>query len=139
MSPQRIQRQRTRGWRTPMCSCGCGEPARYVGRPTVFGNPWSVVGAGTEPGMFGGREQVYTVEGPGQYFRGTYDRDQAASIAVDFYRRWLNIWPTEFKGAPEPLDANCGLRLLRGHDLMCWCPPGPCHADVLLKLANGEA
>jgi hypothetical protein len=26
---------------------------------------------------------------------------------------------------------------LRGHDLACWCPPGqPCHADMLLELAN---
>lgn len=26
---------------------------------------------------------------------------------------------------------------LRGHDLACWCKPGaPCHADVLLELAN---
>lgn len=29
------------------------------------------------------------------------------------------------------------LHLLRGHDLCCWCKPGqPCHADVLLRLAN---
>lgn len=27
---------------------------------------------------------------------------------------------------------------LRGKDLICWCPlDRPCHADVLLKLANG--
>jgi hypothetical protein len=26
---------------------------------------------------------------------------------------------------------------LRGHDLVCWCPlDQPCHADVLLDLAN---
>lgn len=26
---------------------------------------------------------------------------------------------------------------LRGHDLACWCPlDKPCHADVLLELAN---
>lgn len=26
---------------------------------------------------------------------------------------------------------------LRGHDLACWCPlEQPCHADVLLELAN---
>ena len=26
---------------------------------------------------------------------------------------------------------------LRGHDLVCWCPPDePCHADVWLELAN---
>ncbi len=28
---------------------------------------------------------------------------------------------------------------LRGRDLACWCPIGePCHADVLLDLANGS-
>ena len=28
-------------------------------------------------------------------------------------------------------------RLLAGHDLVCWCPEEePCHADVLLELAN---
>jgi hypothetical protein len=33
---------------------------------------------------------------------------------------------------------------LRGHDLACWCPlvdadgnHVPCHADILLELANG--
>jgi hypothetical protein len=26
---------------------------------------------------------------------------------------------------------------IRGHDLACWCPlDHPCHADVLLELAN---
>ena len=29
-------------------------------------------------------------------------------------------------------------RVLAGHDLACWCPlDQPCHADVLLELANG--
>lgn len=28
-------------------------------------------------------------------------------------------------------------KFLRGKNLACWCKPGqPCHADVLLKLAN---
>jgi hypothetical protein len=28
-------------------------------------------------------------------------------------------------------------RILRGHDLTCWCPlDQPCHADVLVELAN---
>lgn len=26
---------------------------------------------------------------------------------------------------------------LRGKNLICWCAPEPCHADVLLALANG--
>ena len=25
---------------------------------------------------------------------------------------------------------------LTGHDLICWCAPLPCHADILLILAN---
>ena len=28
------------------------------------------------------------------------------------------------------------LELLRGKDLVCWCAPLPCHADILLELAN---
>ena len=29
---------------------------------------------------------------------------------------------------------------LRGRDLVCWCPlDQPCHADVLLEVANQEA
>ena len=28
---------------------------------------------------------------------------------------------------------------LRGKDLVCWCPLGqPCHADVLLEVANAD-
>lgn len=26
---------------------------------------------------------------------------------------------------------------LKGKDLVCWCAPEACHADVLLELANG--
>ena len=38
---------------------------------------------------------------------------------------------------------NDGVQLdleeLRGKDLVCWCAPLPCHADILLDLANQEA
>lgn len=26
---------------------------------------------------------------------------------------------------------------LKGKDLVCWCAPRPCHADILLEIANG--
>lgn len=30
-------------------------------------------------------------------------------------------------------------RELKGKNLMCWCPLGePCHADILLQIANSE-
>lgn len=32
------------------------------------------------------------------------------------------------------------ISVLRGKSLACWCKPGePCHADVLLELANEDA
>ncbi len=27
---------------------------------------------------------------------------------------------------------------LAGKDLVCWCAPNPCHADVLLEIANAN-
>ena len=46
--------------------------------------------------------------------------------AVQLYRLWL---------PGSPLLADIGE--LTGHDLMCFCPPDqPCHADVLLEVAN---
>lgn len=34
---------------------------------------------------------------------------------------------------------NLDLEGLRGKNLACWCPlDQPCHADILLRLANGE-
>lgn len=27
---------------------------------------------------------------------------------------------------------------LRGKDLVCWCAPRPCHADILLELVNAD-
>jgi len=28
---------------------------------------------------------------------------------------------------------------LKGKDLVCWCSPKLCHADILLKIANGDS
>lgn len=50
--------------------------------------------------------------------------------AVASYRRDLKAGKLRVNAA----DARCELR---GHDLACWCSlDGPCHADVLLKVAN---
>ena len=51
-----------------------------------------------------------------------------ATTAVELYRMFLSI-------PGNPLMAL--LPELTGHDLMCFCPPDqPCHADLLLELAN---
>ena len=45
------------------------------------------------------------------------------------YRKWLLAQPELVERAR---------RELRGRDLECWCAPLPCHADVLLEIANSE-
>lgn len=35
-------------------------------------------------------------------------------------------------------DLMAALAELKGRDLSCWCAPLPCHADVLLRLANSQ-
>jgi len=44
----------------------------------------------------------------------------------------------EYMARPEQADLVAEVRReLRGKDLACWCPlDQPCHADVLLKIAN---
>lgn len=67
----------------------------YVGRPTIWGNPFKA-------GRDGTREEV-----------------------IAMYRIYLK--------ASRLYDM---LYTLRGKDLACWCAPKPCHADVLVELAN---
>ena len=52
----------------------------------------------------------------------------ADAKALESYRKWIELWLREDKNS---------LRDLRGKDLACWCKEGqPCHADILLELAN---
>lgn len=105
MTPQRIQRKRSKGWRMP-------EGVVYVGRPTRWGNPFRM-GLVTPP-----------VERYDPALVFVRDRDHA----VRLYRRWL------FGSANRVADLTPELA---GKDLACWCPLGqPCHADVLLEIAN---
>lgn len=106
-APKRIQRKRTAGWRMP-------EGAIYVGRPTKWGNPFSVM-------QVGDRFPRLTAE-------------QCAGFAVNEFKFDLRCRYPDYPSLDE-IQAE-----LAGHDLACWCPPGqPCHADVLLELANTEA
>lgn len=55
----------------------------------------------------------------------------------------LNLVVAHFKGALERSELPFGVDDIRaslpGRDLACWCPlDSPCHADVLLEIANGE-
>lgn len=111
----RIQRRRTKGWRMP-------EGAIYVGRPSPWGNHWEIV---RQPRTAWNHETpfgVWAVEDGMRVTLGSFVNEERARYwAVQGFRR-------DFDGDVEPL---------RGHDLVCWCPlDQPCHADVLLELAN---
>jgi hypothetical protein len=107
-APSRIQRSRAAGWRMP-------EGAVYVGRPTKWGNPWGVADCRRD-GMAGTDAELaaWCVE----RFR--------QAVTNPLYRGGYNL---DF----DPRD----IARLRGKTLACWCPlDQPCHADVLLELAN---
>lgn len=80
----------------------------YVGRPTMWGNRWQI---GTHSNFLG--RAVRTV-----------------GEAVHCYRSLM--WP-------DPHHHAWVREKLRGKNLACWCPlDWPCHADVLLEIANAE-
>ncbi len=110
------------------------EGAVYVGRPSLWGNPWSIAEMGS----------VYDVP-----------ITERPAAAVRMYRRELEHWGLHSDYGATHSDAAwesvarqisaCGAKsmaefvpfALRGRDLACWCPlDQPCHADVLLELAN---
>jgi hypothetical protein len=116
------------------------EDAIYVGRPSLWGNPWT----------------------PKEAWCGGTKAERAA-WAVAKYREELTHWGllTDFDyvvsdrrwGEIEQAARASGARnmgeyaaiVLRGHDLVCWCPLEdengnrvPCHADVLLDVIDGD-
>ena len=96
--PKRIQRSRAKGWKMPA-------NAIYVGRPTVWGNPY-VVGS--------------------QLMNG---ETLTAEKAIALYEQHL----------ADNFNERDIRHCLRGKDLACWCAPDqPCHADVLLRIANSR-
>ncbi|MGE3840071.1 MAG: DUF4326 domain-containing protein [Vicinamibacterales bacterium] len=79
--PQRIQRKRSKGWKMP-------ENTVYVGRPTKWGNPWSVEG----------------------YWSAGYigDVKVAAAATVEQFRAWMtqtrSSWSGDTPTAPWALN-----------------------------------
>lgn len=106
--PHRIQRKRVRGWKMPLNTV-------YVGRPTIWGNPFIPHnGDCSHPDCGPNSHPPLTRQG-----------------AVDAYRIYL-------PGLLAAQDKRL-IETLRGKNLACWCPLDvPCHADVLLEVANSE-
>lgn len=112
--PKRIQMHRRKGgWRKEH------PDAVIVARPTKWGNPFKAA----------------------SMLECGYAKDKAdAQQQVDDIFRGFMAGSDEFLwGGGEELRAKmlAELHELRGKDLACWCPlDQPCHADVLLELAN---
>lgn len=135
--PQRIQRRRTKGWRMP-------EDAVYVGRGSRWGN-WYVIK--TAYAWHNGHYELGNSDADliikavdkhgfpsGNHWAGFADKRDAAAFAVELYRRALDATYADIDG---PLNRDFYLRGLKGQDLACWCAlDQPCHADVLLEIAN---
>ena len=141
----RIQRSRAKGWRMP-------EGAVYVGRPSAFGNPfaldcWGAVALGFRGDAAGRRAasvalhrwwmtSVWTPQ-PIDAEGGAIEFSNGVVVSIETHIRRLAAAVAEGYLIPEMRPDVSGLR---GRDLACWCPldQQPCHADVLLELANPE-
>lgn len=132
MSPKRIQMSRQHPWRAT------NPDAVIVARPSKWGNPfkvyrcqccgyWDVM---DENGV------TYLIDherAKRQSIRpdASYNHRDAAAHAVGLFRALYG--GGSFMPERDPSTAA----ELTGRDLACWCPlDQPCHADVLLALAN---
>ena len=62
----------------------------------------------------------------------------SAAVAVAQHGRWLRGEIAAPDGAAPP-STEASRAGLSGPDLACWCPlGGPCHAELLLAIANGR-
>jgi hypothetical protein len=143
--PERIQRKRVKGWRMP-------PGAVYVGRPTRWGNPFAIGGpsglARVPAVHYPDREWEYEGRISAAGMRHDYHHPDGRIIvchvrhmtpeeSVQCYRAWIGGggWPIDW--SPHGPTAAEIRAELAGCDLVCWCPlHTPCHADVLLEVAN---
>jgi hypothetical protein len=111
--PNRIQLSRAKGWRLPTNTV-------KVDRTTNYGNPY-VIGDKMDMKMV--RRWGWNISPEGQKIVC-----EDATMAVRRFEHALQWDEAIHDWVREKLG---------GKDLACWCAPGePCHADVLLRIAN---
>lgn len=111
------------------------EGAVYVGRPRLWGNPYSLddvravypeVDPADRPAA---AVRLYRREL--EHFGMLTDYDYVVGEA-----RWYDTQAAIARSGAQSMGEYAP-HALRGRDLVCWCPlDQPCHADVLLELAN---
>jgi hypothetical protein len=132
--PKRIQMSRQKPWRAD------NPDAVIVDRRTIYGNPFKVgveMMTGTISGNLIQNTLTYdriTPQDRGETvdaYRGCFTGDiRISPMFVTDNEHGVSLWSYVLPSADE-------IRALAGRDLACWCPlDQPCHADVLLELAN---
>ena len=117
--PERIQLKRTSGWRMPPGTV-------KVDRTTGFGNPYRVVHVKPTDGQTVARPWWIETSTNVWMFA---TRDEAVAASIRLFTETMT----------ESMKERVRLGL-KGKNLACWCKPGaPCHADVLLRIANAPA
>jgi hypothetical protein len=156
--PERVQLSRRKGYRKP-------DGAIVVARPTRWGNPFAYrdqIGGLVHYGpahekRFGrawDHEGRISVDGMrhDMWFSSddvveTHVRWATRAELVELYRLTISEPTWGMRMALGRGQAGHFLKVtvddirteLAGHDLACWCPlDQPCHADILLAIANGE-
>ena len=75
------------------------------------------------PGKWG---NPYRIGAP---YPGDDTIEMSREVTIDLYKAYINFHSHLIEEAKKELKCK---------DLVCWCAPLPCHADVLLKIANSE-
>lgn len=143
MSVKRIQRRRTKGWRMP-------DNTVYVGRGSKWGNPYALGETQIRMPALDGKDwelegRLYKTSGQENAFchgDGTITWHQVENATreqcVELFREYITGEPYR-KPYRYASQVEAVREALAGKNLACWCPlDQPCHADVLLELANQE-
>ena len=136
--PVRIQRKRTKGWKMPPNTVS-------VTRPGPWGNPfdfrrseycWAALSFGCRGDRLGRQEasvrafRDWIAPPHGRQTLSFEEQPKLAGAAGE-----LALGPAIKAGAAPSRESI--REALRGKNLACWCAlDQPCHADVLLELAN---
>lgn len=115
--PKRIQLRRTRGWRKP-------EGAIVVSRPSRWGNPYVLHSEEIVIDLINHRD--WWIPGGGREFAVKMFHDEILIGGGIPHPNYLS------RKSEEDIRRD-----LAGRDLCCWCRlDWPCHADILLEIAN---
>ncbi len=97
---------------TRVVHCKKDEYDVYIGRPSVFGNPFSH--------KYGTRAEVIVA---------------TREDAVGKYRQWVN-GEIQVDGLTPPTMEQ--IKELKDKTLGCWCFPQSCHGDILKEICDSN-